>query len=99
MSPWGLEMKRRDFLKSTAAGSAVAVATPAIAQSSPVIKWRMASSFPRQLDVLHGGVEFFAKQVADLTDGNFQISVLAAGEPIPALQALDAVWRGVDGQP
>jgi TRAP-type mannitol/chloroaromatic compound transport system substrate-binding protein len=87
-------MKRRDFLKATAAGGAVAVATPAIAQSSPEIKWRMTSSYPKQLDILHGGAEFFAKQVAELSDGKFQISVLAAGEPIPALQALDAASNG-----
>lgn len=36
-------MKRRDFLKVSAAGAAAtaAVASPAIAQSSPEIKWRM----------------------------------------------------------
>src|SRR6266851_4222175 len=44
-------MKRRDFLKVSATGAAVAaVASPAIAQSSPEIKWRMTSSFPKALD-------------------------------------------------
>src|ERR1700741_5244481 len=43
-------MKRRDFLKVSAAGAAVAaVASPAIAQSSPEIKWRLTSSFPKSL--------------------------------------------------
>ena len=38
-------MKRRDFLKVSAAGAAAtAVASPAIAQSSPEIKWRLTSS-------------------------------------------------------
>ena len=44
-------MKRRQFLKmGAAAGSGLAattVAAPAIAQSLPEIKWRLASSFPR----------------------------------------------------
>ena len=74
-------MKRRDFLKVTAAGAAVtAVASPAIAQSSPEIKWRMTSSFPKSLDTIYGGGEYFAKQVAEMTDNKFQIQVFQAGE-------------------
>jgi TRAP-type mannitol/chloroaromatic compound transport system substrate-binding protein len=84
-------MKRRDFLKTTVTGAAVAaVASPAIAQSAPEIKWRMTSSFPKSLDTIYGGSEYFAKQVAELTDNKFQIQVFAAGEIVPALQALDA---------
>src|SRR5215475_10089316 len=88
-------MKRRDFLKMSATGAAVAaVASPAIAQSSPEIKWRMTSSFPKSLDTIYGGAEYFAKQVAELTDNKFQIQVFAAGEIVPALQALDAASNG-----
>jgi TRAP-type mannitol/chloroaromatic compound transport system substrate-binding protein len=84
-------MKRRDFLKASASGAALAaVASPAIAQSAPEIKWRMTSSFPKSLDTIYGGSEYFAKQVAELTDNKFQIQVFAAGELVPALQALDA---------
>src|SRR6267378_1630811 len=65
-------MKRRDFLKVSAAGAAVAaVASPAIAQSSPEIKWRMTSSFPKSLDTIYGGAEYFAKQVAEMTGNEF----------------------------
>src|SRR5580704_5339633 len=84
-------MKRRDFLKISATGAAVtAIASPAIAQSSPEIKWRMTSSFPKSLDTLYGASEVFAKYVADMTDNKFQIQVFAAGEIVPGLQALDA---------
>jgi TRAP-type mannitol/chloroaromatic compound transport system substrate-binding protein len=84
-------MKRRDFLKTSVTGAAVAaVASPAIAQSAPEVKWRMTSSFPKSLDTIYGGAEYFAKQVAELTDNKFQIQVFAAGEVAPALQALDA---------
>ncbi len=73
-------MKRRDFLKVSATGAAVAaVASPAIAQSSPEIKWRMTSSFPKSLDTIYGGAEYFAKQVAEMTDNKFQISALPGG--------------------
>src|SRR6202048_804865 len=88
-------MKRRDFIKATGIGVAgAAVASPAIAQSSPEIKWRMTSSFPKSLDTIYGGAEYLAKQVAEMTDNKFQIQVFAAGEIVPGLQALDATSNG-----
>ncbi|MBN9633085.1 MAG: DUF1967 domain-containing protein [Actinobacteria bacterium] len=88
-------MKRRDFLKVSAAGAAAtAVAAPAIAQSSPEVKWRLTSSFPKSLDTIYGAAEFMAKQVAEMTDNKFQIQVFAAGEVVPGLQALDATSNG-----
>ena len=84
-------MKRRDFLKVSASGAAVAaVASPAIAQSAPEIKWRMTSSFPKSLDTIFGGAPEISKYVAEMTDNKFQIQVFAAGEIVPGLQALDA---------
>jgi TRAP-type mannitol/chloroaromatic compound transport system substrate-binding protein len=85
-------MKRRDFLKVSATGAAMtAVASPAIAQSAPEIKWRMTSSFPKSLDTIYGGGAELVKYVADMTDNKFQIQLFAAGEIVPGLQALDAV--------
>src|SRR5215472_1395707 len=90
-----VKMKRRDFLKISATGAAMsAVASPAIAQSSPEIKWRMTSSFPKSLDTIYGASEVFAKYVADMTDNRFQIQVFAGGEIVPGLQALDATSNG-----
>ena len=52
-------MERRSFLKKAGVGLAAgAVAMPAIAQNAPSIKWRIASSFPKNLDTLHGTGEF-----------------------------------------
>src|SRR5205809_1315200 len=88
-------MKRRSFLKRAAAGLAVgSVAAPAIAQSSPTVQWRMATSWPKSLDTLYGGAELVGKRVSEITDGKFQIRVFAAGEIVPALQVLDAVQAG-----
>jgi TRAP-type mannitol/chloroaromatic compound transport system substrate-binding protein len=88
-------MQRRQFLKTAGLGIASAtVAAPAIAQSSPELKWRMAASWPKSLDSLFGACEQFAKYVAEATDNKFQIQVFAAGEIVPGLQVLDAVQNG-----
>jgi TRAP-type mannitol/chloroaromatic compound transport system substrate-binding protein len=88
-------MERRKFLSTGAAGLAgAAVAAPAIAQSQPTIKWRMASSFPKSLDTIYGGGEQMADRLNKITNGKFQIRVFAAGEIVPGLQVLDAVQQG-----
>ncbi|HEU5018733.1 MAG TPA: TRAP transporter substrate-binding protein DctP [Pseudolabrys sp.] len=88
-------MKRRQFLTALGAGAAAgAIASPAIAQSSPELRWRMAASWPKSLDTLYGGVETFAKYVREATDNKFQIQTFAAGEIVPGLQVLDAASNG-----
>jgi TRAP-type mannitol/chloroaromatic compound transport system substrate-binding protein len=79
---------------TAATAAASALPKPAIAQSMPEIKWRLTSSFPKSLDTLYGTAELFARSVADITDGRFQIQVFAAGEIVPGLQAADAVTAG-----
>ena len=89
---------RRKFLKTvgTAGVGAAAstIAVPAIAQSSPELKWRLAASWPKSLDTLYGAAENFAKYVAEATDNKFHIQCFAAGELVPGLQATDAVSSG-----
>jgi TRAP-type mannitol/chloroaromatic compound transport system substrate-binding protein len=89
-------VNRRKFMKAASSGglASIAIAAPAIAQSSPEIKWRLTSSFPKSLDALYGAAEIFAKMVAEATDNKFQIQVFAANEIVPALQAADAVSSG-----
>jgi len=89
-------MDRRSFLKTTglAGAGAAALATPAIAQSQPEVKWRLASSFPKSLDTIFGAAEVLAKYVSEATDGKFQIRVFAGGELVPGLGVLDAVQNG-----
>src|SRR5258705_6464869 len=92
-------MKRREFLQAAGVGVATsAIAAPAIAQSMPEVKWRLAASWPKSLDTLFGGCEYFAKRVAEITDNKFQIQVFAAGENVPRPQVLDAGQNGTGGK-
>src|SRR6476660_630277 len=92
------KVSRRKFLKTGAVvglgAATAAVASPAIAQSMPEIKWRQTTSWPKSLDTLYGGAELIASRVAALTDNKFQIQTFAAGEIVPGLQVLDAVQNG-----
>ncbi|MFA5951242.1 MAG: TRAP transporter substrate-binding protein [Hyphomicrobium sp.] len=93
------KLNRRKFLKTasaagTGATAAAAIASPAIAESAPVLRWRMTSSFPKSLDTLHGAADVFAKIVGEMTDGRFQIQVFGAGEIVGGLMAADAVSDG-----
>ncbi|RYE07338.1 MAG: ABC transporter substrate-binding protein [Hyphomicrobiales bacterium] len=84
-------MKRRQFFGAATAVAATGLAMPAIAQSTPKVSWRLASSFPPGLDTIYGGGETLAKYVSEASDGNFTIDVFGAGEIVPAFEVVDAV--------
>lgn len=84
-------MNKRRFIRSGIAATAAAISLPALAQSSPNVRWRLASSFPKSLDTIYGGAEVLSRRVAAITGGKFQISVHAAGELVPAFGVVDAV--------
>ena len=92
-------MQRRKFLRTAGLGAAgvasvSTLATPAIAESMPELKWRLASSFPKSLDTLYGTGEIFARYISEMTDNRFNVRIFAAGEIVPGLQVLDAVQNG-----
>src|SRR5262250_2736470 len=69
-------MNRRHFLTAIGAGAGVSsIAMPALAQSMPQMRWRLAASWPKSLDTLYGACEVFAKRVAEITDSRFQIQL------------------------
>src|SRR5437016_13883745 len=88
-------MKRREFLKTAGVGAtASALAAPAIAQSMPEVKWRLAASWPKSLDTLFGGCEYFARRIAEITDNKFKIKVFASVELGPGLKVPAGVRNG-----
>jgi TRAP-type mannitol/chloroaromatic compound transport system substrate-binding protein len=88
-------MNRRALMGAAAAAAPVALAAPALAQTQmPEVRWRLTSSFPRNLDVLFGTAEGIARRVGELTGGRFRIQAFPGGEIAPPLAALDSVQSG-----
>ncbi len=87
-------MDRRRFVAGGALAGTAVLSAPALAQGSPEIRWRLASSFPKSLDTIYGAAEYAARRVAALTDNKFRISTFAAGEIVPGLAVADAVQNG-----
>ncbi len=88
-------MQRRAFLMRASAGvAAAAIARPASAQTGAPVRWRLATSWPKSLDTLYGGVEAMCQRVGQMTDRKFQIQCFAGGEIVPPLQVWDATQNG-----
>ncbi len=87
-----MTVSRRTFARIAAAGTAAAVASPAVAQGA--IKWRLTSSFPKSLEGLFGAAPTVAKLVHEMSDGKFEITTFGPGEIVPGLQVMDAVANG-----
>ena len=84
-------MKRRHLITSATAAAVGSVATLSHAQTLPVVRWRMPSSFPKSLSTVFGGAQAIASKLSALTDGKFTITPYGAGELVPPLSILDAV--------
>jgi TRAP-type mannitol/chloroaromatic compound transport system substrate-binding protein len=83
------------LIKTAGVGTAAAaIAAPAIAQDMPEIRWRLTSSFPKNLDIATTTADNFVHRVGELTQGKLQIRWFAPGEIVPALQVIDAIQNG-----
>ena len=97
-------MKRRQFIRSTALGTAAGTVlagcstqntdSPAVQTGNPTLRWQLVSSFARSLDTIYGAAEVMSNRVRQLTEGRFTIRVYPAGEIVPAFEVLDSVQKG-----
>lgn len=88
-------MKRRAFLASAAAGVATAGSAfpkPAISQDRR--RWRLVTTWPKNLPGLGTGAQYFADQVTRCSGGRLEVKLYADGEIVPAFEAIDAVGGG-----
>jgi len=95
-------MKRRDLIKSLAAGSALLAAckpeaTPTgggEAASTEKFDWKMYTTWPRNFPGLGTGANRAAELITKMSGGRLTVTVYGAGERVPALEVFDAVSRG-----
>jgi TRAP-type mannitol/chloroaromatic compound transport system substrate-binding protein len=87
-------LPRRTLLSVGLATAAVPLAAPALAEAAPELTWRLGSGFSKNLDILFGASESFARIVGEATDGRFKIQPAAAGETVPNEALIDAVGTG-----
>jgi len=87
-------MDRRSLIKHAGIAGVLAAGVAPAVQAQAAIRWRLASSFPKSLDTIHGAAETFAKKVGEMSGGKFTISVHAAGELMPAFGVVDGVQNG-----
>lgn len=87
-------MDRRSLIKHTGIAGVLAASLAPAVHAQALVRWRLASSFPRSLDTIYGGAETFARHVRAVSGGRFEISVHAAGELMPAFDVVDGVQQG-----
>ena len=87
-------MDRRLLIKNAGLAGVLAAGVAPAVHAQAAIRWRLASSFPKSLDTIHGAADVFAKAVKNMTGGKFEISVHAAGELMPAFGVVDGVQQG-----
>ena len=102
-------MKRRNFVQGTVLGAGAAstlisanphqaygedASSLARSQESPSIRWRMATSWPKSLQILYEAADLLCQQVSKMTNGQFVITPYPAGELADGLKVLDVVQDG-----
>ncbi|HMO48157.1 MAG TPA: TRAP transporter substrate-binding protein DctP [Rubrivivax sp.] len=84
-------MDRRSLIKQTGMAGILAAGIAPAVHAQAAVRWRLATSFPKSLQTLHGCAVKFSETVKALSGGKFEVSVHAAGELIPAFGIVDAL--------
>jgi TRAP-type mannitol/chloroaromatic compound transport system substrate-binding protein len=85
-------LRRRGVLAGI---GAAALAAPAIARAETPRRWRMVTSWPRNLAGPGVSARRLALRITKMSGGRIEVEVFAAGEIVPALSTFDAVSTGV----
>jgi TRAP-type mannitol/chloroaromatic compound transport system substrate-binding protein len=88
-----MTVDRRSVVTGGAALGASALATPAIAQGR--MEWRMVTTWPKNAPGVGVNAQRLADSIAAMSGGRVTVELYAAGELVPAFEALDAVQQGV----
>ena len=86
-------INRRNLLAGGALAGAASLARPALAQETT--RWRMVTSWPKNLPGPGVSAERLATRIGALSGGRLTVEVSGAGEIVPAFEVFDAVSQGV----
>ncbi len=102
-------MKRRDFLKASAAVAATATFTGCTREQIEgkkslninrrrKVKLKIATSWPAHFPIMGTGIESFAKKVYEMSGGSLKVKIYPKNILVPALAVFDATSSGqIDG--
>ncbi len=71
------------------------IAAPATLRAETTHRWRMVTSWPRDLPGPGMTATRLARRIEALSGGRIEVQLFAAGEIVPAFEVLDAVSEGV----
>lgn len=86
---------RRRALGTAGAVATTALAAPAVVRADSPIRWRMITSWPKNLPGPGMNAQRLADRIKAMSGGRLTVDLYAAGELVPALQVLDGVYGGV----
>jgi TRAP-type mannitol/chloroaromatic compound transport system substrate-binding protein len=92
MSGNAASIPRRRLL---AGAGLAALAAPAVARAETPRRWRMVTSWPRNLAGPGVSARRLAERITRMSGGRLEVEVFAAGEIVPALSTFNAVSTGV----
>jgi TRAP-type mannitol/chloroaromatic compound transport system substrate-binding protein len=75
-------------------GGAGALAAPMALRAETPTRWRMVTSWPRNLPGPGMNAQRLADRITAMSGGRLTVQLHAAGELVPALQVFDAVYSG-----
>ncbi len=84
--------RRQSLLSLVGAGAATSVASPVSA--SETIKWKMVTSWPKNLPGPGITAQLLADTINELSGGRIDVKLFAAGELVPPLEVFSAVSNG-----
>lgn len=87
-------MKRRAFVTSTGLAAILAAGRAPAVYAGQATRWRLVSRLPKTMDIAHAGVQSFVRQVREMTDGKFDITVQSADEVTTNAGVIESVQRG-----
>ena len=84
------------FVLLTACGGEVASTGDTDQTTAPakVYKWRMVTTWPKNLPGVGIAPETIARRIREMSNGRLDIKVFGAGEVVPALEVFEAVSQG-----